>query len=442
MMTRLEAENAVIGSLLIDPCVLPILEASLTPEDFSMELHRQIYRAALELDRQGQPVDPVLIQQELGGEAALTSEYMLGLMDTTPTAANVEEYIRLTLEASRRRSVAALCHQAAQRAESMDSPEDILAELASSADQLLQSGTRKDLMSTTDCIMSFYDHRMAVDNDPDKAYVSTGYSQLNGVLAGGMINSGLYVMAARPGVGKTTMALNIAENVAKQGNVLFISLEMDANQLTAKRIARVSSIPYNRLMMGQLSEAEYTKLSETTETLSKSKLHVNVRPGLNMEDIIALTRKVKDLRLIVIDYFGLIQPGHKSSANRVEYTTEISGKVKQLARKLGIPVLLLAQLNREVEKRAEKRPQLSDLRDTGALEQDADAVIFLHRPSYYGDRSRLKPWDPEELEVIVAKNRHGATGECKMACFMGLSKIQGGAMSPRDEYRTGMKNEY
>lgn len=441
MMTRLEAENAAIGSLLIDPRVLPVLEDSLTPEDFSMELHKEIYRAALELDRQGQPVDPVLIQKKLGS-GDLTSEYILQLMDTTPTAANVEEYIRLTLEASRRRSVSELCHRATQRAESMDPPEDILVELADSADQLLQSGASKALLSTQDCILRFYDHRMAVDNDPAKAYVSTGYSQLNAVLAGGMINSGLYVMAARPGVGKTTMALNIAENVARQGNVLFVSLEMDDQQLTAKRIARVSGIPYNRLMMDRLSDAEYERMSNALDNLNKSSMHVNIQPGLNIEEIMGLTRKVKDLRLIVIDYFGLIQPGKRSSANRVEYTTEISGKVKQMAKKLGIPVLLLAQLNREVEKRAEKRPQLSDLRDTGALEQDADAVIFLHRPTYYGDRSRLKPWDPEELEVIVAKNRHGATGECKMVCFMGVSKIQGGAMSPREDYRKSLNNEY
>ena len=193
--------------------------------------------------------------------------------------------------------------------------------------------------------------------------------------------------------------------------------------------------------MAKLSDEEYLRMTAAMEDLQKSAVDMNVKGTMTIEEIMSLTRKVKDLRLVVIDYFGLIDPGQKGRAGRVEYTTEISGKIKQMAKKLGVPILLLSQLNREVEKRAEKRPQLSDLRETGALEQDADAVIFLHRPAYYGDRTQLRPWDPEDLEVIVAKNRHGAVGECKMVCFMGVNKIASGSNGPREVYRQGMNNE-
>lgn len=441
-MTRnLDAEYAVIGSLLIDPQVLPILEASLCPEDLSMELHRQIYRTAIELDRQGQPVDPVLIQKAIGGKE-LTNEYILSLMDATPTAANVEEYVRLTREASQRRSVTELCHRTVQRAEGAEPVEDILVELGSEADKLLQVGSNRSLYSTEDCIDRFFEHRLAVDQDSGKAFVSTGYNQLDAVLAGGMINTGMYVLAARPGMGKTTMGLNIAENAARNGGVLFISLEMDDKQITAKRLARASGIPYNTLMMGSMSDEEYLRMTAAMEVLRKSQMEVNVKGSLDVDEIMGLTRKVKKLRLVVIDYFGIIDPGQKGKASRTEYTTEISSKIKRMAKKLGCPVLLLAQLNRDVEKRAEKRPQLSDLRETGALENDADAVIFLHRPAYYGDRTQLEAWDAEDLEVIVAKNRHGATGDCKMACFMGVSKIAPGKDDQRRIYNQWMKNGY
>lgn len=436
----LEAEQAVLGSFLIDRRALPAVEEALSAEDFSTELNREIFRAAIALEREGKPADPVLIAERIGNDPAVRA-YILQLMETTPTAANVGEYIPLVREASRRRGIQELCHQAKQRSEGQEPVEDILVELASEADKLLQDGTSRSVYTTQDCISRFYDHRMAVDQDPAKAFVSTGYSQLNAVLGGGMINSGVYVLAARPGMGKTTMGLNIAENVAKSGSVLFVSLEMDDKQVTAKRIARASGIPYNKLMMAKLSDEEYLRMTAAMEDLQKSSVDMNVKGTMTIDEIMSLTRKVKDLRLVVIDYFGLIDPGQKGRAGRVEYTTEISGKIKQMAKKLGVPVLLLSQLNREVEKRAEKRPQLSDLRETGALEQDADAVIFLHRPAYYGDRTQLRPWDPEDLEVIVAKNRHGAVGECKMVCFMGVNKIASGSNGPREVYRQGMHNE-
>lgn len=441
-MTRtLEAENAVLGSILIDPRVLPIVEATLSPEDFATQLHQEIFRAAVALEHGNQPVDPVLIREHVGTDPAI-GEYLFQLIDTTPTAANVEAYIPLVREGSQRRALAQLCHRASERNQGTEAVEEIAVDLANGVDRLIQTGTRKELYSTEDCISRFYDHRLAVDQDPDKAYVSTGYRQLDAVLAGGMINTGLYILAARPGMGKTTMALNIAENVAKTGGVLFVSLEMDDKQITAKRLARASGIPYNLLMMGRLDDGQYLKMTAAMEGLHSSGMSVNADGGLGVEEIMVLTRKVKDLRMVVIDYFGLIDPGEKGRAGRVEYTTEISGELKRMAKKLNVPILLLAQLNREVEKRAEKRPQMSDLRETGALEQDADGVIFLYRPDYYGDRTELKPWDPEDMEVIVAKNRHGAVGECKMVCFMGVGKITSGSASPRENYRAALKNEY
>ena len=249
---------------------------------------------------------------------------------------------------------------------------------------------------------------------------------LDTLLGGGMLNSGLYLLAARPGMGKTTLALNIADRVAQADPVLFVSLEMDTEQLSAKRISRVTGIPTQRLLMQSLSEEEESKVAQASRALAQLSLWSNAASTVTVDDIGALARSIGGLRLIVVDYFGkILPPAGSRRYGRYEYTTEISGALKDLARTLKVPLLVLCQLNREVEARQDKRPQLSDLRDTGALEQDADGVIFLYREDYYADRSTVDPNIPSLLDVDLAKNRHGMVGSCKLAFALASSRITG-----------------
>jgi replicative DNA helicase len=225
-------------------------------------------------------------------------------------------------------------------------------------------------------------------------------------------------------MGKTTFALAVAENMAEQGPVLFVSLEMSNAQIAAKRVARESGLSATTLLMGKPTDVERQRANEAVEKLKKSQMHVNRKTYATVADIASMARKIKGIRCIVIDYFGLIRP-ETQAKSRYEAYTDISWKLKSLARQLDIPILCLAQLNRENMGRKGNKPALSDLRDTGALEQDADGVLFLHREDYYEDADvkQLDPWEPVPLEIIVAKNRHGGTGVCEAAFYMGAGRI-------------------
>ena len=437
----LEAEQAVVGSIIIDPRCLSVVEELLRPEDMSMEANRSIYEAAIHLHSRGEAVDPVLILKETGKRGkAVEREYLLMLMDTTPTAANVKLYAELTREASLRRGIAALAEEMKTQAGGINDPQTILTEFQTKASDLQQEGTTKGLLTPREQASRFYDHLDLVESGRSTVFVPTGYRDMDSILGGGMLSGGMYILAARPGMGKTTLALNIAERVAKEsGPVLFVSLEMDSEQLTAKRVSCETGIPANRLLMQKKTEEEYRKIADALEKQDKVPLYINARASETVSSIEALARKVPGLRLIVIDYLGKISPGDRGRLSRYEYTTEISGDLKTMARRFKLPVLVLCQLNRESEKRMDKRPNLADLRDTGAAEQDADGVIFLYRPAYYGDQHDKNPYAPEETEVIVAKNRHAGTGECQLAMYPASSRFRTTNNDPRHAYRQSIK---
>ena len=438
-----EAEQAVVGSILIDPRVLPDVMAALTPADFGFEINRVIYQAALDLNRRGGSIDPVLILEETrraGHE--VPREYLLQLMDVTPTAANVKEYIPIVREQSLRRGVLALATQIQNRANAGEDPAQLLAELQTQGNALAQEGTERALLGPFELAMQWMDYRMKLEEGKSTAFVPTGYRDLDMILGGGLIASGMHVLAARPGMGKTTFALNIADRVAKKvGPVLFVSLEMDKEQITAKRIARESGIPGNRLLKdANLSEEDNQKMADANDRLLMVPMHLNARPSATVAEIAAWARQIPELKLIVIDYLGKIARGKdQSRASLYESVTQISGDVKTLARTYKIPVLVLAQINRESEKRSDKRPNLADLRDTGAIEQDADTVTFLYRPEYYGDPLTRDPYQPEETECTVAKNRHAGVGTCKLAMYAAVSKFVTANADPRSGARIAMQ---
>lgn len=418
-------EQSVIGAILLDERCLPEVERALTPADFRLDPDRALYEAALALERTGAKIDPVtLLDQAAKLGRPVSRDYAMQLMELTPTAANVGEYIRLVREDRLRDGMLELAEHIRAGVQAREDPGGLLARAGQALDSLTAGGSAGRLSTPTDVFTAFYRQREAVESGSARGFVCTQYMALDSLLGGGLLASGLYLLAARPGMGKTTLALNIADRVAQTDPVLFVSLEMDDEQLAAKRISRETGIPTERLLMQLLSDEEQVAVAQAAGRLAALPMYANKAPAVTVDDIGVLARSIPGLRLIVVDYFGKIMPSPEARrAGRYEYTTEISGALKNLARSLKLPVLVLCQLNREVEQRQDKRPQLSDLRDTGALEQDADGVIFLYRDGYYSRRE--DPDAPSLLEVSLAKNRHGRVGGCQLAFDMSASRVSG-----------------
>lgn len=421
------AEQSVIGSILVDPRCLPEVERALRPEDFCLEADRALYQAILTLERSGGTLDPVTILDQAQKQGNnVSTQYAMELMYITTTAANVGEYVRIVREERLRDGLLEVSEEIQAAVARREAPSAVIASAGQRLDTLTSKGSAGKLVSPVDSMLAFYHQRETVESGDGKAYVCTGYMALDHLLGGGMVNSGLYLLAARPGMGKTTLALNIADRVAQVDPVLFVSLEMDTEQLSAKRISRETGISSDKLLMRTLSDEEEGRVAQASSNLSQLAFWSQAAPTVTVDDIGVLARSIGGLRLIVVDYFGKIQPPPETRRyGRYEYTTEVSGALKNLARSLRVPILVLCQLNREVEARQDKHPQLSDLRDTGALEQDADGVIFLYRDDYYAARGSVDPTVPSVIEVDLAKNRHGAVGGCELAFSLATSKISG-----------------
>lgn len=426
LLWDVSAEQSVIGSILLSPNCLPEVERDLRPNDFRLDADRAIYEAALALERAGDKLDEVtILDQAAKMGRPVSREYAMELLEITPTAANVGAYIQIVRENALRNGLMGVSETIRAGVVSRETPQTVLTQGAQMLTDLMTQGNAGRLSSPAEQLAAFYRQRDAIDSGDAKGYVCTGYMELDKLLGGGMINSGLYLLAARPGMGKTTLALNIADRVAQVDPVLFVSLEMDDEQLTAKRISRETGISSEKLLMQPLNDLEYTQVAAATRKLASLSLYTNKAPAATVGDISALARSIAGLRLVVVDYFGKIAPPAEfRRSGRVEYTTENSGALKDLARSLKIPVLALCQLNREVEARVDKRPILSDLRDTGALEQDADGVIFLYREDYYADPETVNPDIPSMMEVNLAKNRHGRVGKCDMAFSLASSRVK------------------
>lgn len=422
-MSRAIAEQSVLGSILIDARCLEVVTRSLRPQDFGMEINREMYRIILKLDREDQKIDPVTVHEAMLKDGLeVSTSYLMELMDTTPTAANAEEYAKIVREESLRRGAAALSEYITGELAVHTPTPELLMEAARRLEDLQKDGVNEDLLDPDSAMLALYSHREKISQG-EGAYVATGYQDLDVQLGGGMLNSGMYILAARPGMGKTTLAINIADRVARSGKtVLFVSLEMDPEQIEAKRIARDTGIPANRILMDTLTEEEENSFAWAADKLRVLPVHFNRRDTVTVSQMEQMARRVKGLGLIVIDYIGKILPENRGRRpNRVEYMTEISGDIKNLARRFQVPVLTLCQLNRAGADRKDPTPILSDLRDTGAIEQDADGVIFLHREDYYQPAGGTGL--TSDLRVIVAKNRHGSVGECALAFDLAGSKL-------------------
>ena len=415
-------ETSVIGSLLISPEVLEIVEAILTPADFEDDVCRDAYLAALSLRDDKKQIDALLLGNELKKR---TGENMTGwlveAMQITPTAANVESYCQLVKEDANKRRLSRIAEAinentgSGSRAGWRETASEALEQIGE-----IEGSAGSDIVSSLDMANGWMEYYEKVVKNPDFAFCRTGYATLDRMFGGGMFRQGVYIVGARPGMGKTTLGINIAENIAKRdSNVLFVSMEMSRTQIMAKRISIVGGISYTKLMNGSLANAALKEAIETASKLSERPFSLVDRSRMTVVDIGRAARQVKNVSAIVVDYLGLVRPEEvKSNKPRYEEMTDISADLKALAKLLGIPIIVLCQLNRENASTSDKRPQLQHLRDSGAIEQDADCVVLLHRPEYY-NAERLKdeyaPPALEDIELIVAKNRHGETGLVKLS---------------------------
>lgn len=409
------SEISVIGSLLISPETLDTVSAHLIPSDFDSDTCATAYRAVLKLRDNEEVIDPVTIEREMRQNGHDAGRFLLECMQTTPTAANIAIYCEEVKQASNLRRMNKIAQDisiGAYSASDWRQLADNAIEQIAEIDEAENSG----IVNGSDAISEWWEYYEKVSRNPGFAYCATGYKSLDSKLGGGMIKEGLYIIGARPGMGKTTLCINIAENIAKADKpVLIVSLEMSTKQITAKRIAKQSGLNYTKLINGGLTDAETIRASDAAGGLYERPFYISDKNKATVADIGRAARQVKDLSAVFIDYLGLLRSDDEhSNKSRYEEMSDISADLKALAKLLKIPVVALCQLNRESSGTLDKRPKLNHLRDTGAIEQDADGVLLLYRPEYYADKTNgYEPPEFEDFEIDVAKNRHGETGVVK-----------------------------
>ena len=417
----LEAEQAVLGSILIDSRCIADIVGIVSPEDFYLKQNRQIFETIYTMFNFSQTIDPVTVlnkMKELGVYQDNSRDYILQLMEITPTAANAARYANIVREKAMLRGLA---QAATDISETVHSEVGTAAEMLESAEKkiyALRKGERNDSLEHIGTVLhKVFDHLNELSqSDSLIPGLSTGLRDLDTKI-NGLNKSDLLLVAARPAMGKSAFALNIAVNVAKKYNktVAIFNLEMSREQLAMRLLASESFIEMQKLATGKLNEDEWGKLCMASVALSQTDIRIDDNPSVTVADINAKCRRLDNLGLVVIDYLQLMQgSGYgKNSENRVTVVGEISRSLKIMAKELNIPVVCLSQLSRAVESRTDKRPILSDLRESGAIEQDADSVMFLYRDEYYNENTE----DKGLAECIVAKNRHGETGTVKLQWF-------------------------
>lgn len=416
----LEAEQAVLGSILIDSrCVADVI-GLLKPDDFYLSQNKDIFETIYSMFNFSQVIDPVTVldkMKERGIFDEKTSvQYVMQLMEITPTAANVLQYAQIVRDKALLRSIAQAAGEIGETVyEGVGTAQDILEAAEKKIFALRKGQGTESLEHIGTVLLKVYDrlNELAMSGS-DIPGLSTGFRDLDKKI-GGLNKTDLILIAARPGMGKTSIALNIALNVAKKNperTIAFFSLEMSREQLVMRLLSNESFVDNKSLLTGQLSEDEWNKLGLASSALSQTDIRVDDNPSITVAEMNAKCRRIDNLGLILIDYLQLMTSaaGGKQSDNRVQVVSEISRALKIMAKELGVPVICLSQLSRANESRSDKRPMLSDLRESGAIEQDADEVIFLYRDDYYNENSEEK----NVAECIVAKNRHGETGTIKL----------------------------
>ncbi|MFB5663499.1 replicative DNA helicase [Alteribacillus sp. HJP-4] len=426
---NIEAEQAVLGAIFLEAESLITASERLAPEDFYRAAHQRIYRVMLELGEKGSPVDLVTVTSSLQTHQWLEEiggiTYLNDLAGSVPTAANVDYYSRSVQEKSLlRRLIRAATDIASEGYAAEEEVEDILNDAEKSILEVAQQRSSQAFVSIKDVLIETYDNiEMLQSRENDVTGISSGFAELDRMTAG-FQRSDLIIVAARPSMGKTAFALNIAQNVATKTaeNVAIFSLEMGATQLVQRMLCAEGNIDATRMRTGALEEEDWEKLTMAMGSLSGAGIYIDDSPGIKVNDIRAKCRRLKQERgigMILIDYLQLIQGSSKGGESRQQEVSEISRSLKGLARELDVPVIALSQLSRGVESRQDKRPMMSDLRESGSIEQDADIVSFLYREDYYEQEAE----NQNIIEIILAKQRNGPVGTVELAFIKEYNKF-------------------
>ena len=426
---NLEAEQAVLGAVLLQGEALITAMERVRSEDFYTAEHQQIFDAMVELGEAGQPIDLVTLtaylqdHQQLEGIGGVS--YLAKLVGGVPTAANVDYYAQIVEEKSMLRR---LIRTATEIVTDGYAGEDQVSALLSDAEaRIMELSNRRSssgFISIRDVLMEVFDRvEQLYTNKGTASGIPSGFHDLDKMTSGFQRND-LIIVAARPSVGKTAFALNIAQNVGVRARetVAIFSLEMSAAQLVQRMICAESNVDAGRMRTGYLEGDDWEKLTMAIGSLSEAEIYIDDTPGITVADIRAKCRRLKKekgLGMILIDYLQLIQGRGKAGENRQQEVSEISRTLKQIARELEVPVIALSQLSRGVEQRQDKRPMMSDLRESGSIEQDADIVAFLYRDDYYDKESEKK----NIIEIIIAKQRNGPVGTVELAFLKNFNKF-------------------
>ena len=410
-----EAEQAVLGSMLIDARCVPEVIDQLRPDDFYVRQNREIYETIYSMFNYSLTIDPVTVLENMKQNGVYDENtsrgYLLQLMDTTPTAANVKEYIGILKDKTLLRRVAETAGELTVLIQQgTETGQDVLEAAEQRIYAIRQGRAAQGLTPISQVLLDVY-ARLEELAASDSAIpgLSTGLTDLDRAISG-LNKSDLILLAARPGMGKTSMALNILLEAGKKSgkNVVFFSLEMSREQLALRLISSECFVDNKKLVTGNLGPEDWEKIMVATESLNRSHILIDDDSTVSVADILAKCRRVDNLGLVIIDYLQLMQSAggrQYSGENRQQVVSDISRALKIMAKELDVPVLCLSQLSRANESRSDKRPMLSDLRESGAIEQDADIVMFLYREGYYDKETP----NPNLAECIIAKNRHGET---------------------------------
>jgi len=439
----MEAEKSVLGSILLLPEVFDEVALILRAKDFYSEANRTIYEHLLTMHDGGKSIDPMLLVENLRRaeqyEAIGGAAYLAEIAQIVPTAAHADYYARIVAEKAVLRS---LIHAGTDIVHDAYDPTLETRQALSRAEEkvfgILESRGSSDLSTISEVLHESLDRINArLDNQHAFGGLETGFEDYD-QLTGGLQNSELIILAARPSMGKTALAMNITEHVAVQLNVpvLFVSLEMSALELGDRLLCSIAEVNGHRLRNGTITTDERSKLVRTAGEISKAPLFIDDSPSRTMTEISANARRLKrreSLGLVVIDYLQLIEPDNGRDP-RQEQVAKIARRLKGLARELSVPVLCLAQLNRQVEATRDNKPQLSHLRESGAIEQDADVVMFVHREEYYQsneeDRERVRG----QADLLVRKQRNGPTGDVKLAWIHDFTRFRSFSHKTYEEF--------
>lgn len=456
---NVELEQAVLGAVMIDPKdAFPLVQDHLTPDSFYLDGHGLIFELMGEMYARGIPPDSVTLLDELKSRGQLEriggSAYLMALLNQVATSANVEYHARKVAEKAHLRALIRACTQVIEECYRQELPlEQVLDQAESSVLQLSTHATSSEFHAIATVLAEYWEklssrdlqlremREAGVENPHLSMGLPSGFADLD-VMTGGLRQSELTIIAARPSMGKTALALNMMQNIAVKEGIpcALFSLEMGASQLAERMLCmgtkywqnqRIRGISSNRLQNPDMDDREWNVLTQAYEQLVQAPVYIDDSSLLSSQMLKSKARRLyahHNIQLIIVDYLQLMSGGN--SENRVQEVSEISRGLKQIARELKIPVVALSQLSRQVESRTSKRPQLSDLRESGAIEQDADVVMFIHRPDYYEEKQVHRSGDADydqyslpEAQLIVAKNRNGPTGTAEMYFFPEITRF-------------------